>query len=140
MDSVKANACCLSRAQAGAESFCRPGMWLPGVRNLHLATETWEIKAALNVSKNACVWVIDVALLQDTINAVVEGAVRVGEKENMEVHKVDKLELLVELWSFTPGCNWMDVVEIRFKNGDPASGKLTDLPGSGTVPLWSSIV
>ena len=65
---------------------------------------------------------------------------RVGEKENMEVHKVDKLELLVELWSFTPGCNWMDVVEIRFKNGDPASGKLTDLPGSGTVPLWSSIV
>ena len=45
------------------------------------------------------------------IIAVVEGAVRVGEKENMEVHKVDKLELLVELWSFTPGCNWMDVVK-----------------------------
>ena len=61
--------------------------------------------------------------MQDTINAVVEGAVKVGEKENMEVHKVDKLDLLVELWSFTPGCNWMDVVEIRFRNGDPPQGK-----------------
>lgn len=25
-------------------------MWLPGVRNIHLATETWQIEASVDVS------------------------------------------------------------------------------------------
>ena len=54
-----AKACCLSRAQASAEAGCRPAMWLPGVRNVHLATETWQIHASPEVrADNVIVYVV----------------------------------------------------------------------------------
>lgn len=52
------------------------------------------------------------------MDAVVKGAQSVAEEENMEVHTEDREAQFVELWSFTPGCNWMDVVEIRFQAGE----------------------
>lgn len=46
----------------------------------------------------------------------------------MEVHKIDKQGQFVELWSFTPGCNWLDVVEIRFQTGNESGENLRSPP------------
>lgn len=47
-------------------------MWLPGVRNLHSARETWEIKAGID----------------ESIDKLVAGVENVDTQECLEVHKV----------------------------------------------------
>ena len=64
--------CQIARAQAPIQAALRPAMWVPGLRNLHMARETWVIKMAL-----------DQAL--DKLVAAVEG---IDKAELMEVHKV----------------------------------------------------
>ena len=57
---------------------------------------------------------------QEAIDAVIKAVGAISEEENLEVRNVDKQGHFVELWSFTPGCNWLDVVEIRFQTGSEA--------------------
>ncbi len=40
--SFMAKSCCIAGCQAPVQAVIRPAMWLPGIKNLHLATETWE--------------------------------------------------------------------------------------------------
>lgn len=47
-------------------------MWLPGVRNLHSARETWAIKAGIS----------------DSIDRLVAGVEGIDTEECLEVHKV----------------------------------------------------
>jgi hypothetical protein len=65
--------CQIAQCQAPVQACLRPGMWLPGVRNLHSARETWEVKADVNTAIDRLV-----------------SAVESTETDNeiLEVHKV----------------------------------------------------
>ena len=45
-----AQACCFAHCQGPIQAFLRPGIWLPGVRNLHMTKDTWEISASPQVN------------------------------------------------------------------------------------------
>ena len=64
--------CQVAQCQAPLQSCLRPGMWLPGVRNLHSARETWEVKAGVEA----------------TIDRLVAGVEALDTEESLEVHKV----------------------------------------------------
>ena len=49
------------------------------------------------------------------MSAVLAAVESIREEENLEVRKNNKETRFIEIWSFTPGCNWLDVVEIRFE-------------------------
>ncbi len=44
--------CQVARGQAPIQACLRPSMWLPGVRNLHSARETWLVDANLTDAMN----------------------------------------------------------------------------------------
>jgi len=77
-------------------------MWTPGVRRLHMAGESWLIQA----NRDEC------------LEKLLEGVETITEEEHLEIHKVDREKYYVEIFSFTPGCNWLDVVEVTFRAGD----------------------
>lgn len=64
--------CQLAMAQAPCQACLRPAMWVPGVRNLHMAKESWLIKMD------------PVQALENLVN-VVENF---DKAELMKVHKV----------------------------------------------------
>lgn len=47
--------CQVARAQAPLQACLRPGMWLPGIRNLHSARESWKIDASVTEAMNSVV-------------------------------------------------------------------------------------
>lgn len=47
--------CQIAQAQAPIQACLRPSMWLPGVRNMHSARETWKIKAGLEEARDKLV-------------------------------------------------------------------------------------
>ena len=91
--------CCCANAQAPIQAFLRPAVWIPGVRNLHSSREMWIIEGA---TPERCI--------EDVQQAV--GKVETGE--HLMVHKVDKANHFIQIFSLTPS-NWLDVVEIRFQ-------------------------
>ena len=64
--------CQVAQCQAPLQSCLRPGMWLPGVRNLHSARETWEVKAGVEAA----------------MDRLVAGVEALDTEESLEVHKV----------------------------------------------------
>ncbi len=86
--------CQIARAQAPCQACLRPAMWVPGLRNLHMARETWLIK-------------MDPALALDKL---VDGVEDFDKSELMEVHKVPYIPL-----SRLQACNKSHTVLIRFK-------------------------
>eukprot|EP00466_Bigelowiella_natans_P008673 jgi/Bigna1/82854/fgenesh1_pg.98_\ len=44
---------CLSRVQAPMQAFFRPGMWLPGCRNIRYYSETWALGVKAEVAMKA---------------------------------------------------------------------------------------
>ena len=54
------------------------------------------------------------------MNAFQSAAESLSEEEHLQIRKVDRETHFIQLFAFTPGCNWLDVVEVRFR------------PGSGT--------
>ena len=40
--------CCFAECQAPAQAFLRPGMWIPGLRRLHLFEQEWQISASVD--------------------------------------------------------------------------------------------
>ena len=61
--------CQLARAQASIQAKMRPGLWLPGLRNLHMAREVWEIKATPDECLDKLVAAVD-ALPQEELMEV----------------------------------------------------------------------
>lgn len=64
--------CQIAQAQAPLQACLRPGMWLPGVKNLHSARETWKIKAGMDT----------------TIDRLVAGVEDIETEEHLVVHEV----------------------------------------------------
>ena len=100
--------CGIAECQAPAQAFLRPGVWLPLVRDLHMARESWSIQA----TPDEC--------LEDLL----KGVDAIQKKWDFTVHRVDREKHSVELFSFTATYNWLDVVEIEFQEGEQ-SGRLT---------------
>ncbi|XP_003383684.1 PREDICTED: uncharacterized protein LOC100638328 [Amphimedon queenslandica] len=100
-----AKSCCFAQCQGPIQAAIRPGLWLPGVRNLHLATETWTISSSP----------------QAAFDAIVEAVGSIADEENLIIRKERKAELYLEIWSYTPYCNWLDIVEIRLHDVQPDS-------------------
>lgn len=67
--------CQVARAQAPIQACLRPAMWLPGVRNLHSARETWKVQAGLETA----------------LDRLVAGVDNIETEERLEVHKVSAL-------------------------------------------------
>lgn len=86
--------CQLARAQASIQARMRPGMWLPGVRNLHMAREVWVIKA----TPDECV---------DKLVAAVDA---IPQEELMEISKVRH--------SLTVGISYSDLAEYIIEDRD----------------------
>ena len=61
--------CQLAKAQAPIQAKMRPGLWLPGVRNLHMAREVWEIEATPDECLDKLVAAVD-ALPQEELMEV----------------------------------------------------------------------
>lgn len=97
-----AKSCGIAECQAPAQAFLRPGVWLPLVRDLHRARESWSLQA----TPDEC--------LEDLL----KGVNAIEEKWDFTVHKVDREKHFVELFSFTSTYNWLDVVEIEFQEGE----------------------
>lgn len=89
--------CCLSRAQGPAQACLRPGVWLPGARRLHRATERWHVQLPA----------------EELWERIQSGVAAIAQQEHLEVHRADKEHYFMEIFSYTPGCNWLDVVEIK---------------------------
>ena len=49
------------------------------------------------------------------MSAVIAAVGSISEEENLEVRKNNKEAHFIEIWSFTPGCNWLDIVDIHFE-------------------------
>ena len=60
--------CEVAKAQAPIQAYLRPGMWCPGVRNLHMARETWSISASLDKAMESLVAGIDIVDTEDDLN------------------------------------------------------------------------
>lgn len=45
----------------------------------------------------------------------------IADEENLVIRKERKAELFLEIWSYTPYCNWLDIVEIRLHDVQPDS-------------------
>ena len=45
---MSSGACCCARSQAPAQAFLRPGVWIPGLRNLHRVKEEWAMEGSPN--------------------------------------------------------------------------------------------
>ena len=41
----------------------------------------------------------------------------VKESEHMELRKVNKESNFIQVFAFTAGCNWLDIVEVKFQPG-----------------------
>ena len=115
---ANAKACCLARAQAPIQACLRPGVWVPGLRNLHRIWEKWQLA---DTSPGDA--------LEDFVSAVES----IADKQNLEVHKLDKERRFVQLFAFTLNCNWLDVVEVTFQQGKEPS-KLVDVHVCNSCP------
>ena len=62
-------------------------------------------------------WLIRSTTPQQSLEKLLEGVAAIAEAEHLEVRKVDRERLFVQLFSFTPGCSWLDVVEVQFRPG-----------------------
>ncbi|KXJ21865.1 hypothetical protein AC249_AIPGENE12180 [Exaiptasia diaphana] len=87
--------------QSPIQAILRPAMWLPGVKKLHSARETWILPQAT----------VDVC-----VDKLIEAVDELGEKEKMHVNKVNRNKNFVQIFSFTNN-EWFDVVEIEFQPG-----------------------
>lgn len=67
--------------------------------------------------------------------AVITAVEAISEEENLEVRKNDRETHFIEIWSFTRGCNWLDIVDIRFEtNGSGNSDALWNCE----ILIWST--
>ena len=64
--------CQVAVAQAPIQAYLRPGMWLPGVRNLHMARETWLMQAPPD----------------ESLEELLEGVDSIAKEKLLHVHKV----------------------------------------------------
>lgn len=45
-----------------------------------------------------------------------------AEEENLLIRKENKNGLFLEIWSYTAHCNWLDIVDIRFRQEPGSNG------------------
>lgn len=89
--------CQVARAQASIQARMRPGMWLPGVRNLHMAREVWVIKATPDECVDKLVTAVD-AIPQEELMEVskVRGSIHSNTVLGINYDLADLLESLKE--------------------------------------------
>lgn len=117
-------------------------MWLPWARNLHSARETWKIRADIETSMDKLVGSVEnietdehmvvhkVCVLKTCATVTSHNYVHVHAHAHTCVHmhtlthiimQVDKERNFVQIYSFTAGCNWLDVVEVHFSSAEDPS-------------------
>ena len=46
----------------------------------------------------------------------------IQEDEHLQIRKVNNQTHFVQIFSYTAGCNWLDVVEVQFREGEESGG------------------
>lgn len=108
-----------SMLQAPIQALLRPAMWMPGIRNIHSHSETWESDKPPEEVLTALVRAIEHIRQRDDTGAY------------YDIHKVNKEKLFLRVFCFTKA-EWLDVVEITVK-GDCIQAKSFS---SGFLPLF----
>ncbi|KAL5476279.1 hypothetical protein EMCRGX_G026202 [Ephydatia muelleri] len=120
MSERRIHVCCLAEAQASAQAFLRPAVWVPGLRNLHWVRETWKV----NGSPVEC------------MQLLAKGVEKIAEQENLQMRKMDEDRHFAQIFSFTSGCNWLDVVEIQFAEQEGNTIATAVSFSSGFLPAY----
>ncbi|XP_065055435.1 uncharacterized protein LOC135683954 [Rhopilema esculentum] len=111
----------LSKLQAPIQAALRPGVWLPGIRALHQRYERWQ-------SGESPYFCFDKVLF----------ALQIMEtSDQLEIYKVDREHLALQIFFYTKNCKWLDVVELEFQAA-PESGTFVSARSfsSGFLPAW----
>ncbi|XP_065830543.1 uncharacterized protein [Oscarella lobularis] len=117
---------CVSRWHAPLQACSRPSMWCFGERNLRRMVETWH----MDVSPN------------EAFDKIVEAAKKLSQEqhelfEDAEVSKENKDELFLQIFSYTPKCQYLDVVELHLHPGQESGTRVEAISfSSGFWPAW----
>ncbi|OQV19051.1 hypothetical protein BV898_06905 [Hypsibius exemplaris] len=99
--------CLFASCQAPIQATIRPAVWLPGIRNLHSRVEKWTVKQASP---------------QEAYDDAVHALQKLEDKEfngkMIVLAKTDRTRLFVQCHCFSRA-QWLDVVEITFRDGGP---------------------
>lgn len=61
----------------------------------------------------------------------------IAEEENLVIRKERKSELFLEVWSFTPHCNWLDIVDVTFYQQHGSNNGRRLIESYTEVLLWA---
>ncbi|RDD36478.1 hypothetical protein TrispH2_011191 [Trichoplax sp. H2] len=111
-----------SRLQAPIQSFLRPAIWVPGLRNVHTVKEEWTIEASPG----------------DAFDKAIEAIEEVKKQEEfVQVHMINKDSREIRLFYFTSKAQWLDIMELHFKRGLDDETAIVDARSfsSGLLPV-----
>ncbi|KAI8782758.1 CAunnamed protein product [Biomphalaria glabrata] len=117
----KSKASIIARLQSGIQCTLRPGVWLPGIRNLHSHKEKWKLNSeSVNSNLEAVVKALTEVIQEDKTRSYW----LINKKE------VGLLEGFLQVFVYTRA-EWLDIIEIK------VSGKNAEVWSfsSGFLPL-----
>lgn len=94
----------LSQWQGPMQAFLRPAIWIPGYRNIRFHKETWESDDLTSRVFDALVEVFT----EFRSNRSLLGA-------SVVLHTVNKNTQFIEVHTYTPGAEWLDVVDVNLR-------------------------
>ncbi|XP_064613001.1 uncharacterized protein LOC135476800 [Liolophura sinensis] len=90
-----------SMIQSGLQAVLRPGVWVPGIRDLHRHRESWRTKIPARDFMKLTLTALETLIKSDTKGTY------------YDIHKLDEQECFIRILVFT-WAEWLDVVEIQF--------------------------
>eukprot|EP00117_Sycon_ciliatum_P034156 scpid42389/ scgid26137/ len=115
---MSSSECLCVSCQANIQATLRPGIWIPGLRNLHYKEELWDLEYKPD----------------EAFDIVSRAVQRKQDKWKWHIRKLDKTLRFVQLYVLSK-YNWLDVVEIRLKSQEQWSQARVRSFSSGIFPV-----
>lgn len=93
---------CLSQWQGPIQAFLRPAIWIPGHRNIRYHCERWESDDLTSKVFDSMVEVFTDFRDQRSLLGA-----------SIVLHTVNKSSQFIEVHTYTPGAEWLDVVDVH---------------------------
>ena len=92
----------LSRWQGPIQAFLRPAAWIPGYRNVRYHAEKWTSSVATSEAYEVILQACNTFRQERSLL-----------KAYVVIHKANKNSAYIELHTYTPSAEWLDVVQIK---------------------------